>query len=114
MISIQSAAIIYTTTVGDQATPIVAARPGKKIRVFSFAVSISINGSQCFMRSGAGGVQLSELFLRTISGSTIAAYYSRTAYDGIMLFETNVGQALVLNCSTAASTNSVQVVYAYV
>lgn len=112
---IKSAAITYNpTTVGDQATPIVPASAGKKIRVYAFGLSISIGGAQCFMRSGAAGTQLSETFLRPLSGSVIPAYYTRTAYVGIMLFETAVGQSLVLNCATAAAINSVQVVYAYV
>lgn len=114
MISFQSAAITYTTTVGDQATPIVAAKAGKKIRVFSFGLSISIGGSQCFMRSGVGGLQLSETFLRPLSGAVMPAYYTRTAAQDSMIFETGVGATLVLNCGTAGATNSVQVVFAYV
>lgn len=102
-----------STTIGDQATPVVAAVAGKKIRVLSMALTSSINGPQCYLRSGAGGTQISELILRNISGSTSAMNYQRSAYYPIHLYETNAGQALVLNCS-AAGVASVQVVYVLV
>lgn len=112
--SIKSVAITYNpTTVGVQATPIVPAQAGKKIRAYAWGASLSIGGSQCFMQDSTG-VQKSELLLRTISGAPAPAYYTRTAYPGIMLFETAVGASLQLNCVTAGATNSVQVVYAYV
>jgi len=112
--TIKSTAVTYNpTTVGDQATPIVAALAGKKIRVYSWGATLSINGSQCYMKDSTG-VQKSEYLLRTISGATSPAIYSRTGYPGIMIFETAVGASLQLNCTTAGATNSVQVVYSYV
>lgn len=110
--NVKSAAVTYTTTVGDQATPIVASRTGKRIRVFSWGVSISINGSNCYMKDSLGA-QLSELLLRTTGGNA-PSFYTRTAYPGVMLFQTGIGASLQLNCTTAGATNSVQVVYEYV
>jgi len=111
--SIQSKAITYTpTTVGDQATPIVPALAGKKIRVYAWGVSLSINGSNCYMKDSTG-VQKTELLLRTTGGNA-PNYYTRSAYPGIMMFETAVGASLQLNCTTAGATNSVQVIYSYV
>lgn len=109
-LAVNSAARSYTATVGDQAAPVIAAVLGKKIRVLSMVLSSSINGPSCYLRSGAGGVQISELILRNISGSTSAMNYQRSAYYPIFLYETAVGQALVLNCS-ASGTCSIQVVY---
>jgi len=103
----------YTATVGDQAQAVVAAVAGKKIRVLSMALTSSINGPSCYLRSGAGGTQISELILRNITGSTSAMNYQRSAYYPIFLYETSIGQALVLNCS-ATGTCSVQVVYVLV
>jgi len=109
-----SIARAYTPTgAGDQATPVVTAVAGKKIRVLSWACSTSINGPTIYLRSGAGGTQISETILRNISGATIAVNYQRSAYYPIHLFETASGSALVLNCS-AAGTCSVQVVYVLV
>lgn len=102
-----------TATVGDQATPVVAAVAGKKIRVLSMALSTSINGPTCYLRSGAGGTQISETILRNITGSYAAVNYQRSAYYPIFLYETAAGQALVLNCS-ATGVASVQVVYVLV
>jgi hypothetical protein len=114
ILPIFSAAVQYpTTTVGDQATPVVAAVAGKRIRVLSMALTSSINGPQCYLRSGAGGAQISELILRNISGSTSAMNYQRSAYYPIFLYQTAAGQALILNCS-AAGVASVQVVYVLV
>jgi hypothetical protein len=114
ILPIFSAAVQYpATTVGNQATPVVAAVAGKKIRVLSMALTSSINGPQCYLRSGTAGPQISELILRNISGSTSAMNYQRTAYYPIFLYETAAGQALILNCS-AAGVASVQVVYVLV
>jgi len=111
--TVLSRAITYVpTTIGDQATPIIPAISGKKIRVFAWGLSISINGSNCYMKDSTG-VQKSELLLRTTGGNA-PNYFTRTGYDGIMLFETAIGASLQLNCTTAGATNSVQVVYAYV
>lgn len=114
VLPVLSVAVSYTVTVaGDQATPVVAAVTGKRIRVLSMALSSSINGPSCFLRSGAGGTQISELILRNISGSLQALNYQRSAYYPIYLYQTGVGQALVLNAS-AVGTCSVQVVYVLV
>lgn len=102
------------TTAGDQATPIVAAVTGKKIRIFSSVVSISIGGTNCYIRNGAGGTQVTETFFRTLSGSAFPSYYSRSAYSGIWLYESEISKALVLNCTTAAAVVSVSLVYSYV
>ena len=106
-------AIQYTATVGDQATPVISAVVGKKIRVFSMAIATSINGPIVYLRNGAGGTQLSETIYRAITGSTMPVNYQRTAYYPIWLFETTAGTALVCNCS-AVGTCSVQIVYALV
>jgi len=99
-----------SATVGDQAAPVVASVAGKKIRVLAMALSSSINGPSCFLRSGAAGTQISETILRNISGAFSAVNYIRTAYYPIFLYETNAGQALILNCSNTGVA-SVQVVY---
>jgi hypothetical protein len=113
-LAVNTAAVSYTVaTAGDQATPVVAAVAGKRIRVLAMALTTSINGPSCFLRSGTGGTQISELILRNISGSTSAMNYQRTAYYPIFLYQTNAGQALVLNAS-ATGTCSVQVVYVLV
>jgi hypothetical protein len=117
-LNILSTSVSYTVTagtVGDQATPIVAAVVGKKIRVLSMALSSSINGPSCYLKSGtgAGSIQISELILRNIQGSLQALNYQRSAYYPIYLYQTEVGKALVLNAS-AAGTASVQVVYVLV
>ena len=109
-LDVLSTAKSYTATVGDQAIPIVLAVPGKKIRILSMALSSSINGPTCFLRSGTGGTQISETILRNITGSTSAMNYQRSAYYPIYLYETSINQALILNCS-ATGTCSVQVTY---
>lgn len=113
-LAINSVARSYTVAAaGDQATPVVAAVAGKKIRVLSFAITESINGPSCYLRSGAGGTQISELVLRAISGSFVPINYQRSAYYPIHLFETAAGQALILNASNTG-TASVQAVYVLV
>jgi len=109
--AVLSKAIYYDpTTVGDQEIPVVAAVPGRKIRVLSFAVSTSIDGPIVFLRNGIGGTQISEMILKAISGSTMPVNYQRTSYYPIYLFETSAGNALICNCSATGSA-SVQVVY---
>jgi hypothetical protein len=112
-LTIYSQARQYTATVGNQATPVVAAVTGKKIRVLSWAISESINGPSSYLRDGTTGAQISELVLRNISGATVAVNYQRSAYYPIHLFETSAGNPLILNCS-ATGTCSVQVVYVLV
>lgn len=102
------------TTAGDQATAIVTGMTGKKIRIFSLAVSISIGGSNCYIRNGTGGTQLTEQFFRTLSGSTFPSYYQRSAYQGIWLYETQAGVNLVLNCTTAGAQVSISLTYSFV
>ena len=115
MIAIKTKSITYaSTTAGDQAVPIIAAVTNKKIRIYSLSVSISIGGSNCYFRSGAGGTQLTEIFFRTLSGGQYPAYYSRVGYDGIWLYESEISKALVLNCTTASAVVSVSLVYSYV
>ncbi|MDP3354162.1 MAG: hypothetical protein Q8S44_10540 [Flavobacteriaceae bacterium] len=109
--AVLSKAIDYDPTeVGDQATPVVAEVPGRKIRVLSFAVSTSINGPIVYLRDGIGGTQISEKILNAISGSTVPINYQRTAYYPIYLFQTSPGNPLICNCSATGSA-SVQVVY---
>lgn len=111
ILTINSAAINYAVaSAGDQSPAVVAAVVGKKIRVLAMALTSSINGPTCFLRSGTGGTQISETILRNITGSTSAMNYQRSAYYPIFLYETAAGQALVLNAS-ATGTCSVQVVY---
>lgn len=109
--AVLSKAVYYpSATVGDQATPVVAAVSGRKIRVLSFAVTTSINGPIVYLRDGIGGTQISESILRALSGSTMPVNYQRTAYYPIYLFETSAGNPLICNCSATGSA-SVQVVY---
>jgi len=103
-----------STTAGDQASAIVPVVTGKKIRIFSLVVSISIGGTNCYIRNGAGGTQLTETFFRTLSGSSFPSYYSRSAYQGIWLYESELSKSLVLNCTTAGAVVSVSLVYSYV
>jgi len=113
--SAKAVSVTYaSTTAGDQAAAIIPAVAGKKIRIFAISVSISIGGSNCYIRNGAGGTQLTEQFFRTLSGSAFPSYYSRSAYPGIFLYESEVSKALVLNCTTAAAVVSVSLVYSYV
>ena len=113
--SIITKSIAYaSTTVGDQATPILAGVVGKRIRIYSIAVSISIGGTNCYIRNGVGGTPVTETFLRTLSGSSFPAYYPRTAYQGIWLYTAEVDKGLILNCTTAAALVSVSLVYAYI
>jgi len=108
-------AVTYNpTTAGDQASPIVTGVAGKKIRIFALSVSISIGGSNCYVRNGAAGTQLTEQFFRTLSGGQYPAYYSRVGYSGIWLYETEVGKALVLNCTTAGAVVSISLTYSYI
>jgi hypothetical protein len=97
-------------TVGDQATAVVAAVAGKKIRVYSIAVSLAVNSANIYLRDGAGGTQLSVLYLRTTGGSVPSFYYQEATF-GTFLFETSVNTALVCNCSVATGPVSVQIVY---
>jgi hypothetical protein len=113
-LTINTSAVSYpSATVGNQATPVVAAVAGKKIRVLAMALSSSINGPSCYLRDGTAGAQISETILRNITGSYAAVNYIRTAYYPIHLYETTAGQALILNCS-ATGVASVQVVYVLV
>jgi hypothetical protein len=97
-------------TVGDQAGAVVAAVVGKKIRVYSIAVSLGINSSNVYLRNGAGGTQLSVLYLRTTGGSVPSFYYQEATF-GTFLFETGVNTALVCNSSTNTGPVSIQIVY---
>lgn len=102
------------TTAGDQAVAIVSAVAGKKIRIFALSATTSIGGSNFYIRNGAGGTPVTEMFYRSITGAYVAAYYSRVGYAGIWLYESEVGKALVLNCTTANATVSVSLTYSYV
>jgi hypothetical protein len=114
ILTIRTAAVSYpSATVGNQATPVVAATAGKRIRVLAMALSTSINGPSCYLRDGTAGAQISETVLRNITGSTAAVNYQRSAYYPIHLYETSPGQPLILNCS-ATGVASVQVVYVLV
>lgn len=105
---------IASTTAGDQATPVLAAIADKKIRIFALAATTNIGGTNFYLRNGAGGSAVTEMFYRAISGSPSAAYFTRVGYPGIFLYETSVGAALVLNCTTAGAQVSVSLSYAYV
>ena len=105
----------YTsTTAGDQATPVLAAVAGKKIRIFAIAATTNIGGTNFYLRNGTGGSAVTEMFYRAISGSPSAAYFTRVGYPGIFLYETSLGTALVLNCTTASAQVSVSLSYSYV
>jgi hypothetical protein len=113
--SVKTVTAAYTsTTVGDQAAAVLAAVAGKKIRIFAIAVSISIGGTNCYLRNSGAGTQITETFLRTLSGSSFPAYYSRVGFPGIFLYESDVGKGIVLNCTTASANVSVSLVYSYV
>lgn len=100
-------------TVGDQATAVVAATAGKKIRVFALSVSLGINSANTYLRDGSGGTQLSVLFLRTTGGS-VPSFYYQDAPINTFLFQTTAGTALVANCSTTTGPVSIQLVYALI
>ena len=107
-------AIYSSTTAGDQTTPVVAAVAGKKIRIYAIAATTNIGGTNFYLRNGAAGTALTETFYRAISGSPSAAYYSRVGYQGIWLYETEIGKSIVLNCTTASAQVSVSLVYSYI
>jgi hypothetical protein len=107
-------AVYSSTTVGDQATPVIAGVTGKKIRVFAIAATTNIGGTNFYLRNGAGGTAVTETYYRAISGSPSAAYYSRVGYQGIWLYETTVGSNLVLNCTTAGAQVSISLTYSFV
>jgi len=100
-------------TVGDQATAVIAAVSGKKLRVFSVFVALGIASSNVYLRNGAGGTQLSPLYLRTTGGSVPSSYWE-SAYTGSFLFETTANTALVCNSSTNTGPVSIKLVYAEV
>jgi len=103
-----------STTAGDQASAIITGVAGKKIRIYAIGLSISIGGTNCYLRYGAGGTPVTETFLRTLSGSSFPAYYNRVGYQGIWLYESIVGSSIILNCTTAAAQVSVSLVYSFV
>jgi len=107
-------AIYSSTTVGDNATPVVPAVAGKKIRIYAISATTNIGGTNFYLRNGAAGTALTETFYRAISGSPSAAYYSRVGYQGIWLYETEVGKSIILNCTTASAQVSVSLVYSFV
>jgi hypothetical protein len=102
-----------TPTVGDQATAVVSATAGKKIRVFAIAVSLGINSANTYLRDGSGGTQLSVLYLRTTGGS-VPSFYFQGAPINTFVFQTTSGTALVANCSTTTGPVSVQITYTLV
>jgi hypothetical protein len=113
--NVKALTVQYTsTTAGDQATPVLPSVAGKKIRVFAISATTNIGGTNFYLRNGAGGSAVTEMFYRAISGSPSASYYSRVGYPGIFLYETSVGVALVLNCTTASAQVSVSLSYSYV
>lgn len=107
-------AVYSSTTAGDQATPVIPSVAGKKIRIYAISATTNIGGTNFYLRNGAVGTQLTETFYRAISGSPSAAYYSRVGYQGIWLYETEIGKSIVLNCTTASAQVSVSLVYSYV
>lgn len=119
-VSISSALVTSTVqitynppTVGNQATPLVSATPAKKIRVYSYDVSLGIASSNTYLRDGTAGGQLSVLWLRN-TGGNIPSFYTQSAASGIFLFETTAGNALIANCAVASGPVSIQVVYSLV
>jgi hypothetical protein len=111
---LQKTVSVASTTVGDQAAAIITGVAGKKIRVFAIAATTNIGGTNFYFRNGAAGTVLTETFYRAISGSPSAAYYSRVGYQGIWLYEAEVGKSIVLNCTTAGAQVSVSLVYSFV
>jgi len=105
---------VNPTTAGDQATPVVVGVAGKKIRIFAIASTTNIGGTNFYLRNGAGGTPVTENFYRSITGSYIAAYFSRVGYQGIWLYETEVGKSLILNCTTASAQVSISLTYSFV
>ena len=103
-----------STTAGDQASAVVTGLAGKKIRIYAIASTTNIGGTNFYLRNGAAGSVLTETFYRAISGSPSAAYYARVGYQGIWLYETEVGKSIVLNCTTAAAQVSISIVYSFV
>jgi len=110
-LTVKSAATTYNPpTAGDQATPLVAAVVGKKISVLAYNVQLGVSSANTFLRNGAGGTQLSVLFLRATGGSVPTAYIEGGS-AGVVLFATTAGTALVTNCATNTGTVSIQVTY---
>jgi hypothetical protein len=107
-------AVYASTTAGDQASSVITGIPGKKIRIFAIAATTNIGGTNFYLRNGLGGTAVTETYYRAISGSPSAAYYSRVGYQGIWLYETLAGVALVLNCTTAGAQVSVSLTYSYI
>jgi len=103
-----------STTAGNQVSAVITGIAGKKIRIFAIAATTNIGGTNFYLRNGTAGTPVTETFYRAISGSPSAAYYSRVGYQGIWLYETDVGANLILNCTTAAAQVSVSLVYSFV
>jgi hypothetical protein len=111
---ITKTAIYSLTTAGDQAIPVVAAVSSKKIRIYAISATTNIGGTNFYLRNGSAGSALTETFYRAISGSPSAAYYSRVGYQGIWLYESEIGKSIVLNCTTAGAQVSISMVYSIV
>lgn len=110
-LTVKSASATYNPpTAGDQATALVAAVVGKKISVLAYNVQLGVSSANTFLRNGAGGTQLSVLFLRATGGSVPTAYIEGGS-AGVVLFATTAGTALVTNCATNTGTVSIQVTY---
>jgi len=107
-------AVYTSTTAGNQAIAVIAGQTGKKIRIYAIAATTNIGGTNFYLRNGTAGAAVTETFYRAISGSPSAAYYSRVGYQGIWLYETVVGENLVLNCTTASAQVSISLTYSYV
>lgn len=121
VVSIISPALtVYTSfvtlnppTTGNQATPLVSAVSGKKIRVLSYDVSLGVSSANTYLRDGTGGSQLSVLWLRATGGS-VPTFYSKSSAENFYLFQTSVNTPLIINCSTNTGTVSIQIVYVLV
>lgn len=105
---------IASTTAGDQSAAIITGMAGKRIRIYAISATTNIGGTNFYLRNGANGTALTENFYRAISGSPSAAYYSRVGYQGIWLYETEVGKSIVLNCTTATAQVSISLTYSFV
>jgi hypothetical protein len=91
-----STAPITASANGDNV--VVAAVPGRRIRVLTFVLSFSAAVNAKFL-DGAGGSALSGLYYGL--GATAPGFSSDGTTDHRGIFTTSVGNALVLNLSGA-------------
>lgn len=89
-------ASISTSASGD--TTIVAAQPGRKIRVLNYTV---IAAGDVSIRWKSGSNNITGAMALATNGGAAPSGTGQSPSGHIGLFETNVGEALILNLSAA-------------